>query len=246
MRRLFAKLVWIEAKLLAREPISLVFTFAFPVVVMVVLFGVFGSTPSTEFRFARPIDYYQASYLGVVIGALGLVAVPVHVATYRERGVLRRFRASSVPASSVILAQLVVTLGLAAVGGLTLVVVGRAFYDAEAPVSVLGVLGGFALAALSFLALGFLVGCLARTARAAQAIGMLAFFPMWLLSGAGPPPEVLSEGMGQISDVLPLTYAVRAIQDPWIGQPVSITALVVLAAMLIVSTAGAVLVVRRV
>ncbi|MFP3906136.1 MAG: ABC transporter permease [Acidimicrobiales bacterium] len=246
MTRLFAKLVWVEAKLLAREPILLVFTFVFPIVVMVVLFGVFGSQPTTEFRFARPIDYYQASYLAVVIAALGLVALPVHVATYREQGVLRRFRASSVPASGVLGAQLVVTLGLASIGGVTLVVVGAVVYDANAPVSTLGVVAGFALSALSFLALGFLIGSLARTARAAQAIGMLLFFPMWLLSGAGPPPEVLSDGMRQASDLLPLTYAVLAIQDPWLGHPTSTSTVVVLAAMLVIASVGAVRVTRTV
>jgi hypothetical protein len=47
------------------------------------------------FGTADPSDYYLASYVGVVIGALGLVVLPAHVAAYRERGVLRRLRASS-------------------------------------------------------------------------------------------------------------------------------------------------------
>lgn len=44
------------------------------------------------------------------------------------------------------------------------------------------------LATVSFHAVGFLIGTLLRTARAAQAAGMLLFSPMWLLSGTGRIP----------------------------------------------------------
>lgn len=233
--RLYLKLTLMELKLFVREPISLVFTFAFPVVVLVVLFGVFGSTATYRFSSGPANDYYQASYVAVVIAALSLVAIPVHIATYRERGVLRRFRASSVPAGGVLFAQLVVAMLLTTAGTLLLVAVGTVFYDTSTPVR-LGATGiGFALSALSFLALGYLIGTLARTARAAQAIGMLLFFPMWLLSGAGPPPELLSDAMQRTADLLPLTYSVRAIQEPWLGRDLPLDAVAVLVAMLIAS-----------
>lgn len=92
------------------------------------------------------------------------------------------------------------------------------------------------LAALAFLALGFLLSAVTRTARGAQAIGMTLFFPMWLLSGAGPPPEVMGDGMRQVSDLLPLTYAVRAIQAPWLGGAPAATDLLLLGGMLLVAT----------
>jgi ABC-2 type transport system permease protein len=244
--RLFVKLTIVELKLFVREPVSLVFTFLFPVVVLVVLAGVFGSTPAYEFDAASPVDYYQASYMAVVIGAMSLVAVPVHVATYRERGVLRRLRASSVPASSVIGAQLVVALLLISAGAVLLMIVGALAYDTNPPERPGPALAGFVLAAASFLALGFLIGNLARNARAAQAIGMLLFFPMWLLSGAGPPPDVLSDGMRRVADLLPLTYAVRAIKDPWLGNQLPLTAVAVLATMLVASVAWSTRAVRQV
>jgi hypothetical protein len=41
---------------------------------------------------------YVAAYIGVVVTAIGLVMLPVHLASYRERGVLRRFDVSRYPA----------------------------------------------------------------------------------------------------------------------------------------------------
>jgi hypothetical protein len=40
---------------------------------------------------------------------------------------------------------------------------------------------------------------------------------MMLLSGVGPPPEVLTGPMRAVSDLLPLTYMARLLQDPWLG-----------------------------
>ena len=59
----------------------------------------------------------------MVIAATGLVMLPVHLASYRERGVLRRFAAAGFPRWSFAIAQLIVGLVTTAVGcGLLLVV----------------------------------------------------------------------------------------------------------------------------
>jgi ABC-2 type transport system permease protein len=44
--RLLAKLSWIEAKLFLREPLTVIFTFAFPFFMLFVLAGVFGNEGS--------------------------------------------------------------------------------------------------------------------------------------------------------------------------------------------------------
>jgi ABC-2 type transport system permease protein len=241
------KLTWVELKLFAREPLALVFTFGLPLVVLVSLVGSF-DPGDPAFGGARPSDYYLASYVAVVIGAIGLIAVPVHVAAYRERGILRRLRASSVPPWTSLGAQAAVGLltavaggaVLVVAGGAVLVVAGRLPYGAALPASTGRVALAFVLSTLSFLTVGFLLGSLAGSARSAQAIGMILFFPMWLLSGAGPPPEVMGEGMRRVSDLLPLTYAVRSLQDPWLGSGSSTTDLALLAGILVIAALVAV------
>jgi ABC-2 type transport system permease protein len=223
-----AKLTWIEVKLFAREPTAVVFAFAFPLVVLLVLAGVFGSEPDPNFGGVAGIDYYVPGYLAVVIASIGLIGLPVHLASLRERGVLRRLRASSVSMTSVFGAQTAVNVAMAALGGAVLLVAASLIYDVHAPSSVAGVLLGFGVGALSFVALGFLIGSLAPTARAAQAIGLVLFFPMWLLSGAGPPRGVMTQTMRQLSDLLPLTRVVTAIQEPWLGTGSNASELVVL------------------
>jgi ABC-2 type transport system permease protein len=238
--RTVAKLIWVEAKLFAREPLAVVFAFAFPLVVLLVLAGVFRQ-PDTTLGGFTGTDYYVPGYLAVVIASVGLIGLPVHLASLKERGVLRRLRASSVPLAGVLGAQTVVHLAMAAAGATVLLGAAGLVYDVRAPSSAAGAAAGFALGALAFVALGLLLGSLAPTARAAQAIGLVLFFPMWLLSGAGPPRGVMTDTMRRLSDVLPLTRVVSAIQDPWLGTGSNLPHLLVLAT---VAVAAATLAVR--
>ena len=231
--RVLAKLTWVELKLFLREPFAIVFTFLFPLVVLVVIAGSFAIN-DPAFGGAKPSDYYLASYIGVVIGAIGLIALPTHFAGYAERGILRRFRASSIPTWPLLTAQMLVGLLMAIVGSLVLIVAGWLIYGASLPDSIAPLLLGFLLGAIAFLLVGLVIALITRSARAAQSIGMLLFFPMWLLSGAGPPPSVMSHGMRLVSDVLPLTFVVRALQDPWLGHKMGVFNL-----MLLVILAGA-------
>jgi ABC-2 type transport system permease protein len=232
-----AKLTWIEVKLFAREPIAVVFAFAFPLVVLLVLAGAFGSEPNADFGGFSGIDYYVPGYLAVVIAAIGLIGLPVHLASLRERGVIRRLRASSVSMPSIFGAQLTVNVAMAVVGGAVLVVAAGLVYHVHAPASVIGVVLAFMVGALAFVALGFLLGSLAPTARAAQAMGLVLFFPMWLLSGAGPPRALMTETMRQLSDILPLTRVVTGIQQPWLGTGSNVSDLVVLSILFIAAVA---------
>src|SRR5260370_35840597 len=90
-----------ELRLMTRDPVVLTFVFAFPIVTMLIIGGAFGTTPDRAFDFTNPSHWYVASYLTVVIAATGLVMLPVHLASYRERGVLRRVPAAGFPALAV-------------------------------------------------------------------------------------------------------------------------------------------------
>jgi ABC-2 type transport system permease protein len=232
----------VELKLFVRDPMTMVFTFAFPLVVLVVLAGVFGNTPEgpdedgvIAFRGVGPTDYYVPAYIALTVAAVGLISVPVRIAGYRELGVLRRYRASSAPLVSVLGAQVVTMLVLTSIGSLLLVALGFAAYDIESPASILPVVGGYLLVAVSFAAIGLLLGAVMPSARSAQGVGLMLFFVMMFLCGAGPPRDVMSDGMRSVGDWLPLTYAITVLQDPWLGFDWDVAGSIVVAAAGIVA-----------
>src|SRR5271156_6809050 len=123
MNTAVGRLVKAELKLMTRDPLVLTFVFAFPIVTMLIIGGAFGTTPDRAFEFTDPSHWYVASYLTVVIGAIGLVMMPVHLASYRERGVLRRFAVAGFPRWSFALAEALVGLIAIAVGSVVLMAV---------------------------------------------------------------------------------------------------------------------------
>jgi ABC-2 type transport system permease protein len=206
-----------ESRLLSREWAAMVFAFVFPPVTLLVLAGAFGDQPDADFGGVLPADFYVTGYLGVPLAALALIGLPVLLASYRERDVLRRFAAFGVPTTTVVTAQAAVTAMLVVVAAATVLVVAGPTYGIPSMEHPLQVVAAFTLGTVTMIVLGAGLGLSVRSARSAQAIGLMAFFPMYLLSGGGPPPEVMSDPMRRIADVLPLTHVIAGIRDPWLG-----------------------------
>jgi ABC-2 type transport system permease protein len=213
-----AKMTWVEIKLFIREPITVVFTLALPVIFLFVMGGVFGNTPNPDiYRGVGAMDYYMPSYYGLVMLAIGTVALPVHLTGYRERGVLRRFRASSFSVWSVLGSQLLVSFVITVAGSILITVFGLLVYHPHLPVysGQLGV--AFVLGTLCFASIGFFLGAVLPSTRSAQGVGLILFFIMMILGGAGPPPEVLTGAMDIIGKIMPLRYVILMLQNPWLG-----------------------------
>ena len=231
-----ARLVWTELKLVLREPVVLTFVFAFPVITVLVLGGVFGDN-DPAFEGAKPSDYYAAGYIGVVIAAIGLIMLPVHLAGYRERGVLRRFQVSSFKGWALPFAHLVVGVVMTAVGVVALLIAAWLSYGLPSVDDLPRTVFGAVLGTIAFAAVGVALGSLAPNARSAQGLGMLLFFPSFLLGGGGPPPEAMGDVMQDISNWIPLTHVIRAIQEPWLGIGSPTNHFVIVGVILVAATA---------
>ena len=142
--------------------------------------------------------------------------MPAHLVEYHESGVLRRFQASGVPKGAVLLSQAAVAMVVATVGCGLLVSAALTFTGATPPANLGLLLGAYLLAALAVIAMCLLLGVLLPTARAAQSVGLLAWFVSLFVSGGGPPPEVLPEGLRTVGEWWPLTPVIRTLQEPWL------------------------------
>ena len=119
---LLAKMSWLEQKLFLREPLTALFALALPLVVLFVMGGVFGNESTPEvYRGVGAMNYYVPAYLALVTASVGLISLPTHLASNRERGVLKRYRASGIPAWVIVGAQVLVMLVIAAVSAVVLV-----------------------------------------------------------------------------------------------------------------------------
>lgn len=214
----FAKLSWVEMKLFLREPMTVLFAFALPLTVLFVLGGVFGNQADADvYRGVGAMDYYIPAYVAFVAASVGLISIPTHIASNRERGVLKRYHASGVSPWSLVGSQVAVMFAIATISAIILVAAAAPVYDVSAPDSVPMVVLGFILVTLSFAGLGVLLGAVMPSSRAAQALGVLLWFVLLMVGGGGPPPEVLTGAMSTIGDLTPLRHAIHVMQDGWLS-----------------------------
>lgn len=240
----FLALTRAELRLFRREPFSIVFVLAFPLMMMMLLSAVFGNDEADAYdvengmlvwRGVTPANYYTAASVAVIIAALGVMTLPINLTSYRELGILRRFRASSISAPTLFGAQLTVALVTFVSGTIVMGLVAWLAYDTMLPEDPIGVVFALLLGTLTFGAIGLLLATLVRGSRAAQGLGLLLFFALWLISGTAPPRAVLPTGLRDFGGLLPLSHLVTAIQDPWFGFGWSPTDLVALAGYAIVA-----------
>ena len=213
------KMTWMEAKLFLREPAGAFFTLVFPLMYLFVFGSITGNRPTPQFGGQNTIDASIPSLTAMIICITGLMSTTMTMATYREKGVLRRLRTTPVSPLVVLAAQVIVVFAMTALGMLLLVSVGALVYGVRFEGNVFSMLGGFILCSLSFFALGFILAGAMPTVRSAWVIGMVLLYPMLLLSGAFFSVELMPAALQRVTTFIPLTYVVNLLRGLWIGEP---------------------------
>lgn len=227
MARALPTLIRLELLLFLRNPAAAFFTLVFPLIILFVFGSVFGNSAGPG-RPSGMMDLSVPGYLAMIVGSTGLMGIPGWIASYREQGVFRRLRLTPVGPARLLAAQGVVGLVTALTGGILLVIAGKLVFHLRTPESLLGVVAAFLLGCVAMFSLGAMVASVARTTRAAQAIGMALYFPMLFLSGAAFPRILMPPGVRRVSEALPLTHVTELVQQLWLQgtwRPVSVLVL---------------------
>jgi ABC-2 type transport system permease protein len=213
-----AKLTVTEAKLFLRDPTAWFFALAFPPLLLAILGSVPAfREPDAELGGLRMIDLYVPIIVGFVLAMLAISVVPSYLATYREKGILRRLSTTPVPPSSLLAAQLAMGLSMA-LAAVTLVVgIGAVAFGTAMPEQFLGFLVAFVLAAAALYAIGLLVAAVAPSGKAAAGIGTVLWFPVMFFAGLWVPRAAMPDTLNRIGDFTPLGAGVQAMQDAWNG-----------------------------
>jgi len=214
------KFFLMQFKLYLREPLAFFFSLAYPALLLLLFGFIYGNDPDPGFwgRNFGTVDASVPAYTAIIIGTVALMGIPIDTATNRETGVLRRYRATPLHPVAYLIANVAVYLVIALLGMTILVLTGKLVFGLRMEGSWFSILPAFTLSAFAFFSVGYLIASIVPTARIAQAVGMVIFFPMMFLSGAGMPLQLLPEGLQKVSDYLPMSYVVRLIQGLWFGD----------------------------
>jgi ABC-2 type transport system permease protein len=210
-------LAQMEWRLLRREPLLLFFGLCFPLLLLVVM-GIASDGADKDLGGLTLIQAYVPILIAFNLAMLGISALPTALSIYRERGVLRRLATTPVQPWRLLSAQLVVNATLAIGAVLVVLVVARLAFDVSLPGQALGFALAFVLTAAALFAIGLIIASVAPTARSANAIGTLTWFPLMFFAGLWIPREAMGDTLRAVSDATPLGAGVGALQDAMAGQ----------------------------
>ncbi|WP_052850141.1 ABC transporter permease [Streptomyces avicenniae] len=189
-----------------RDRTTLFFTFAFPLLFLVV-FGLIFSGQEVE-ESGRPyISYIAPGVLSWGVANAAVFGIGFTLMQWRRDDILRLIRMTPTPLGAVLGSRYVLAVGIGAVQGVVFVAVAMlpgfglaldAGWPLALPLLVLGV--------SAFLAIGAIVGTYARTPEAVAAVANCLMVPMAFLSGSFYPLDAMPSWLQTVSWVLPLRH----------------------------------------
>jgi ABC-2 type transport system permease protein len=209
-----------ELRLNLREPAMLFWAIAFPSLWMG-LFGAIFKEPMPGFSYEglNYANFLLPGGIGLVILSSAFIGMSITLTTYRETGVLKRFRVTPLKTSTLVFSFTFSQLVFIALGVIILFAIGKIFFNIQVLGSWAALIGIIVLGTVTFLALGSAIGSVSRSPRAANVITMLIFMPMIFLSDMFLPISMFPSGLQPICRALPLTPLNTVLRDIVYGIP---------------------------
>jgi ABC-2 type transport system permease protein len=188
------------------------FTFALPIIMFFLLGSVYGGDRIKSEGNVRGADYLLAGMLGYGAIATGFAGLSIMLVIRREAGILKRIRATPLPAGTYVAALLATTMLAYAIEAAVMIGLGRFVFDTHVRHAF-----SLALALLlgigAFTALGLALTTLIKSAEGSSAVVNAVYLPASFISGAFFSPHSFPEFLRAIADVLPLVYVIRLVRD---------------------------------
>jgi len=227
----FWELVKVQAKLVLREPYSIIFGVALPIFLLII----FGSVST----FREPIssdttmtvfDIYIPILMVTVLIMIGLLGLPIPIVRDREIGWLRRISTTPVSPTKLLAAQVTINIILAAVGFVILVAGSILIFGVNIVFDIPGFVLSLVLATMAMFSLGILIAAVAPSQGAANGMMMALLYPLLFFAGIYVPMQVLPSGLQTVASFTPVGAAVKALESSIQGTFPSIIPLLVMTA----------------
>jgi len=188
-----------------RSKEAALFIFLFPLLLFVLL----GSVYSGKIYGVPAPQALLAGLIGYGCANTAFAGLAIQLVVRRELGILKRLRATPLPATTYIAAMLTSTLVVFVAQAVSLFVIGRIFYGTPLPSAIGSLILAVFLGAAAFAALGVATASLIRSAEGSSAVVNFILLPMAFLTGSFGPTRHYPAFLRAIGDVLPLKYFIE-------------------------------------
>jgi ABC-2 type transport system permease protein len=189
------------------------FTFLLPMIFFLLLASVYGNDRIKSEGNVRSAPFLEAGMIGYGAISIAFAGLAIVLVIRREAGILKRLRATPLPAPVYVSALLSAFMAAFALEVIGLLAIGRAFFSVPLPGHAISLVLALALGAVSFCGLGIGLTALIKSAEGASAVVNAIYLPMAFISGSFFSPHSYPAFLRAIADVLPLTYFLRLVRN---------------------------------
>lgn len=200
--RLFVHQLRAEQLVFWRSREAAFFIFLFPLL----LFLLLGSVYSGKIYGVPAPRALLAALIGYGCANTAFAGLAIQLVLRRENAILKRLRATPLPAATYVAALLVSTLAVFALQTVALFLIGRVLYGTPFPGAPGSLVAAIVLGAAVFAALGVALASFIRSGEGSSAVVNFILLPMAFLSGSFGPTHHYPAFLRAVGDVLPLKY----------------------------------------
>ena len=208
-----------------RNPFSAGFTFAFPLMFLVIFTALFGNDTICLTPGLRPcpgaLEVSTSTFYVSAIAAFSIITatytnLAMSVTFIRDTGVLKRVRGTPLPGWGYLFGRIVHAILVALLLVVIVVAFGALFYSADVPGrSLLAFLTTLAVGAASFSALGLAMSAFVPNAEAAPAVVNFSILPLLFLSDIFIPIQDPNAWYVTVAKVFPVYHFSQAMKNAY-------------------------------
>ncbi len=192
------------------------FTLALPLLFLIIFNGVFGD------RVVGPGPMKASAYYVPGIAALGVIAASfvnlvISITAQREGGILKRRRATPVPAWVLVGGRTLTAVGVSLVVVAGLLAFGRVAYGVKLPTEALpGIAFTAIVGSITFCVLGYALSTAIENEDAAQPMVQAIMLPLYFISGIFIPNINLPPWLRHVAAVFPVQHLAAGFRHSYV------------------------------
>jgi ABC-2 type transport system permease protein len=196
----------------ARNRQARFFTVLLPVIFLVIFVSVFGNSQIGP-EHIKASTYYVPGIAALAVLTASFSNLVISITAQRELGVLKRRRATPVPAWALVGARALTALVVSALVTAVVIAIGGAVYGVHVNAGALGALAlSIAVGSLALACLGYAASSAINSADSAQPIVLAITLPLSFISGVYIPFVRLPSTLQSIAQAFPLQHLVAALE----------------------------------
>ena len=205
-----------DQKAFWRNPASVFFTVAFPIVLLVIFATIFGNDTIEELGGVKTTTYYVPAILTMAVVSATMQNLVMTLVTARENGRLKRGRGTPMPPWVFIAGRVNNSILLSLAMLALIAAIGRLLYGVEVPWERLpAILVTLAVGAAAFCCLGVAFTAAVPSEDAAAPMINAVLLPLYFLSGVFIPESEIPDGVLHVADAFPVRHFFEAFYSAW-------------------------------